>query len=356
MRGENVRIRAGEVVQGDRYVAGGSVDVVGRLEGDLLAAGATISVPGEVIGDVLAGGSMVTIGGHVGESVRVGGSQMIVTGRIDGDLVFFGGNLQIAPGARVGGDLWVFSGAVDLQGEVAGSLLARTGKVALSGRVGRNADIETDELAVDPQASIGGDLRYLARRPPKTGLDSVVGGRVERVEPEKKDERAGWSPWSVALWLIKLLGALVVGLLALRLWPARSAGTAAAVAREPGMALGIGLGTGLVLPIAAAILVVISLLVATPLALIVWVLVAVGFYLGKLPVGLWIGDRLLRRGTTERPRPLALLVGVGLLYLVFLVPYLGKLVWFIASFVGLGAIVLAAYRAREVKQAPVGTA
>jgi len=346
MSGESVRIRAGEVVQGDRYVAGGSVDIVGRLEGDLLAAGATISVPGEVTGDILAGGSVVTLGGHVGEAARVTSSQMIVTGTVDGDLVFCGGTLQIAPGARIGGDLWVFGGAADVQGEVAGSLLARAGRVTLSGRVGRNADVETDEFTVDPQASIGGDLRYLARRPPKTGLDPLVAGRVTRVEPKKQDERSGLSPWRVAFWLIRLLGALLVGLLALRLWPARSAGSAAAVAREPGMALGIGLGTGLVVPIAAAILVVISLFVATPLAVILWVLVAVGFYLGKLPVGLWIGGRLLRRSGSDRPRPAALLLGMGLLYLVFLVPYLGILVWFVSSFVGLGAIVLAAYRTR----------
>ena len=352
MKGESVRIRAGEVVQGDRYVAGGTVEVVGRLEGDLLVAGATVSVSGEVTGDVLGGGSVVTLAGHVGEAVRMGASTMIVTGTVDGDLVFVGGTLQIAPGARIGGDLWFFGGAVDVQGEVAGNVLARTGRLSLSGRVGHNVDVETDEFAVDPQAAIGGDLRYLARRPPKTGFDTLVAGRVERVEPKKESESSGFSPFRFGLWVIKLLGALLVGLLALRVWPARSAGSAAAVAHEPGMALGIGLGTALVLPIAAAILVVISLLIATPLAVILWVLVGIGLYLGKLPVGLWIGERLLRRGASDRPRPLALLLGVGLLYLVFLVPYLGTFVWFVASFVGLGAIVLAVYRARQGAQVP----
>lgn len=349
MKGETVRIRSGEVVQGDRYVAGGSVDVAGRLEGDLVAAGATVSVPGEVTGDAVLGGSVVSIGGHVGESVRVVSSQLFVSGTIDGDLVFCGGNLQIASGARIGGDLWVFGASVDAGGEVGGGLLARAGRVVISGRVARDADLEADEFVVDPQASVGGNLRYLARKPPSTALDPLVGGRVERVAPKKEEKQTWPTPWGVALWLVRLLGALACGLLALRLWPERSAGTAAAIGREPGMALGVGLGAGLVLPLAAAILVVLSLFVGAPLAVIVWMLVAIGLYLGKLPVALWIGQRVLR----DRPRPLALLLGVGLLYLAFATPYVGTLLWFVAAFLGLGAIVLGAYRAHEVTPTPV---
>jgi cytoskeletal protein CcmA (bactofilin family) len=353
MKGENVRIRAGEVVQGDQYVAGGSVDVLGRVEGDLLAGAGTINLPGEVVGDVLLAGSVVTLSGHVGETARVLGSQTLVTGTVDGDLVFCGGNLSIAPSARIAGDLWVFSGAVDVQGEVGGSLLARGGRVALSGRVGRDADVETDELAVDPQASIGGNLRYRTRKLGATALDRVVAGRVERLESKKEERRSGPSAWGMAFWAVRLLGAVLIGLLTLRLWPARSAFSAAAVGGEPGMSLGIGLGTGLVLPLAAGILAVVSLLLAAPLAIILCLLVAIGLYVGKLPVALWIGERLLRRGADGRPRAAALLLGLGLLYLLFLVPYLGALVWIGASFLGLGAIVLTAYRAREVTQAPV---
>jgi cytoskeletal protein CcmA (bactofilin family) len=278
---------------------------------------------------------------------------MIVTGVVDGDLVYCGGNLTIAPTARIGGDLWVFSGNVDVQGDVAGGLLARAGRVSLSGRVGQDADVETDELAVDPEASIGGDLRYRARKMGETALEGVVAGRVQRLEPKEDSDRTGPSAWGIAFWVVKLLGAVLIGVLALRLWPVRSARSAAAVGSEPGMSLGIGLGAGLVLPLAAAILAVISLLVAAPLAVILWALVAIGLYVGKLPVALWIGERLLRRGAGDRPKTAALLLGVGVLYVLFLVPYLGTLVWIGASFVGLGAIVLTAYRAGEVTQAPV---
>jgi cytoskeletal protein CcmA (bactofilin family) len=353
MQGETVRIAVGEVVQGDRYVAGGSVDVAGRLEGDLLAAGATISVTGEVTGDVFVAGSVVTIGGRVGEALRVMGSQTIVTGTVEGDLVFVGGNVQITSGAKIAGDLWVFGGAVDMQGEVGGSLLARAGRVALSGRVAKNADVETDEFTVDPQAWIGGDLRYVARRPPTTPLDPLVAGRVERAEPKKEDERSGPSAFGIAFWLVRLLGTVVVGLLVLRLWPARAAGTASTIGREPGMALGIGLGAGLVVPLAAVILAVLSLFVAAPLAVILCVLVAIGLYLGKLPVALWIGERLFRRGASDRPRPAALLLGVGLLYIAFATPYVGTLLWFLAAFLGLGAIVLGSFRRPQVTPTPV---
>jgi cytoskeletal protein CcmA (bactofilin family) len=119
---------------------------------------------------------------------------MIVTGRVDGDLVFCGGTLQIAPGARIGGDLWVFSGAADVQGEVAGACWRGPAASPFPGGWGDNADVETDEFTVDPQASIGGDLRYLARRPPKTGLDPWWRAGVTRVEPKKQNEPSGLSP------------------------------------------------------------------------------------------------------------------------------------------------------------------
>lgn len=353
MKGESVRIAAGEVVQGDRYAAGGSIDVSGRLQGDLVAAGASLSIPGEVTGDVLAGGSVVTLGGHVGEAVRVTSSQMIVTGRVDGDLLFFGGTLQIAPGAHIGGDLWVFAGDATIGGEVSGSLRVHAGRLLLTGRIARDADVEVDAFTADPGAAIGGDLRYRARRPPVTPLEPLVGGRVERLEPKKEERRAALTAWGFALWLVKLLGAAVVGLVALRLFPKRSAGSASAIGREPAMALGIGLGAGLVLPLAVLLLAVISLLVGAPLAILVWLLVAMGLYLGKLPVALWIGERLLPGRASERPRPLALLLGVALLYLVFATPYLGTLLWFVAAFVGLGAIVLASWRRPQVTPSPV---
>jgi hypothetical protein len=144
-----------------------------------------------------------------------------------------------------------------------------------------------------------------------------------------------------------------VGLVALRLWPGRSAGSAHAIGREPAMALGVGLGAGLVLPLAALLTAVISLLIGAPLAIIVWLLAAIGLYLGKLPVALWIGERLLPGRNAERPRPMALVLGVLLLYLVFATPYLGTLLWFVAAFVGLGAIVLASWRRPQVTASPV---
>ena len=353
MKGETVRIPAGEVAVGDRYVAGGSVEVMGRLEGDLLAASASISVPGEVTGNVNAGGSIVTIGGHVGKAVRVVGSTTFVTGTIDGDLIFVGASLTVSPGARVNGDVWAFSGDVTVGGDVGGDLLVRSGRLVLTGHVGGSADVEVDALTVDGQARIEGDLRYVARRPPTTALPPVVAGRIERVEPKKEEESSGLTVWGVAFWLIRLLGAALLGLLCLRLFPARSAGTAASVGREPAMALGVGLGTGLVVPLAAAILAVISLFVAAPLAVILWLLVAVGLYLGKLPVALWIGQRLLRRPAAEAPGPAALLLGVLLLYLAFATPYVGTLLWFISAFVGLGAIVLGFFRRSQVTPSPV---
>ena len=60
------------------------------------------------------------------------------------------------------------------------------------------------------------------------------------------------------------------------------------------------------------------------------------------PVALWVGNRLLRlMGSTDPSPYLALILGIPLLYLVFAVPYAGRVLWFVTAWVGLGSIILA---------------
>lgn len=86
--------------------------------GDRVGIGTPVRVgPNETVrGDVVGIGTRVEIEGNVGGDVVGIGSRILVRGEIDGDLVGVGSNLELAPGARVRGEVVNVFGKLDNQG------------------------------------------------------------------------------------------------------------------------------------------------------------------------------------------------------------------------------------------------
>ncbi|MEI7705244.1 MAG: hypothetical protein WCK73_11675, partial [Deltaproteobacteria bacterium] len=66
------------VLAGDQYLAGGTVDVHGKVEGDLTMGALQAGLDGVVTGDLNAAGLDVHVGGIVGDDVRVLGGRVVV--------------------------------------------------------------------------------------------------------------------------------------------------------------------------------------------------------------------------------------------------------------------------------------
>jgi cytoskeletal protein CcmA (bactofilin family) len=280
-------------------------------------------------------------------------------GSIDGDLLVFAGNVEIGGGARITGDLLanggrvLINGRVDgevktnggvviLNGEVGEDLSGTAGEVNLAGTVGRNVWLKCDTLTVEPDARIEGDLEYTSRQAVDLEGTGVVGGEI-RFE-EKKEEpvkrKKGWfSPGKLVFrgWLF--LASLIVGMVAIALFRRVLPAVVDSVGREPLPSLGIGFVFAVVLPVGAGI---IGLLIVTlPLAAIALLLWLIALYIAKLPVAVWLGRSIVRAFGGTDPSPyLVLPIGLILLYLVFAVPFVGKLLWAATLLLGLGAILL----------------
>ena len=86
--------------------------------------------------------------------------------------------------------------------------------------------------------------------------------------------------------------------------------------------LGVGFITVIVVPMATVLVCV--LIVTIPFAALALFLYVVALYVAKLPVAIWLGQRILRWGGRPPPSPFwGLLLGAPILYLVFETPYLG---------------------------------
>jgi hypothetical protein len=139
LTGSDVTIPAGETVDHDIYVFGGTLTSNGTINGDIVAAGGNIDVNGPVTGDVLAAGGRISISGPVSGDVRAAGGQVTIAGDVTEDVLVTGGQVTIF--SRVGQDLIVSSGQFTLTGSVTGSAIGSVGSYTKSGSIGGSDSI-----------------------------------------------------------------------------------------------------------------------------------------------------------------------------------------------------------------------
>ncbi len=333
------RVDRSDVHEGDLYAAGDRVEIDGRLNGDLLSFARRLSVEGQVEGDLFATGEMVDIQGTVGDSTRVAVSTLTVGGTIDGDLIALAAVVDLSNDARIADRLVVVSGVLRLDGTVDGDVLARVGEVVIGGTVQGSANITTDRLELAPGARILGDLDYTARTPLSPEAIAQVAGTV-RYNEVVEEEPEGITTWGVLIWIWLTSAALLAGILIVALFRRVVPSLVAAVEGQAVIGTLLGFAAFLVVPAGAVVAMV--TLVGLPVGVVAVLLYVVALYLAKLPIAAWAGGRVLALAGRPNASPyVTMTVGILVLYTLFAIPYLGGLLWLVATWLGLGAMVLA---------------
>jgi cytoskeletal protein CcmA (bactofilin family) len=313
--GDTVIVAEGETVDGDLRAFAGTVVVRGTVNGDLTALTGNVFVDGEVNGDLQAFSGNVRINGTV-----------------TGDVSAAGGNVFLARDGRVGGQFQAGAGNVVVEGEIGGdaSLGASTITVAPTAVV--DGDLAYDgNLTLSDEARIDGEVRQ----------DDDLGVQGPLVP--------GWVGWAYGL-----LANLLLGAVALLVFPRFSAGLADRAASDPLRSAGVGLLLLVAIPV-LLILLFISL-IGIPLGLIGMLVYGLVLWLGYVYGSFAVGSWLLSLADPEN-RWLALFVGLLAISLIGLLPILGGLVQFVVLLLGLGALGLGLrnrYRGRRAARARTG--
>jgi hypothetical protein len=120
--GGNVTV--GDDIKGDALLAGGSVTLHGRVHDDVRAAGGTVTIDADVGDDaVVAGGNVILaptsrvggrawlaggnldIGGRIGKELKATGGRIAIAAEVMGDATLTGEDIEIQPGAVIHGNL-----------------------------------------------------------------------------------------------------------------------------------------------------------------------------------------------------------------------------------------------------------
>lgn len=250
---------------------------------------------------VLAGDVLVRRGDEVAEVVVLRGT-VVVAGLVRGDVVVIDGRIQVA-------------------GQVSGSVVNVGGPVTLGGSSHVLGDvIARGRVRVVPGAQVDGTVREGSAFTFRTPIAAL--GR--------------FAPW-LAIWM----SVLALGLLLLLLAPRGADAVSNASRTAPWASSGWGALAFVALPVTGAIAIVslVWLPFGLGLVLALFLLYSIGLTLAASALG-----RLIWR--EPRGRLLAFAIGWAILAAVSLIPWVGVLVWVAGSVFGLGATIVAAWRAR----------
>ena len=334
----------GTSVQDDLYLAGGSVDISGDIIGDSVTAGGEVSIQGSITGDVLVAGGTVDVLGNVTDDVRAAGGEILIAGNIRDDVVAAGGYVRFLGDATVGGDVVIAAGSVVTNGTIAGDLSVYGGEVIINGVINGDVDLRFTELVtLGDDVTIGGNLTYSALKEIEIPDTALIGGEVIRIETpitsvKKKDFKKFAHTFAVAKVIMSLILALILVLLFKKF--SQSFG-------EDGHAhfwknTLVGFIAMVVTPILALLLVI-----TFAGALTGGLLFLVGttlLFIGKAYTGV-LGGALLSKWIKKEVivNWKWTILGVLVIHLLLLVPFIGKLAVFVTFLASFGTILMLAY-------------
>ena len=299
----------------------GVIDVGRRALVLLVAAVAVLAVPAAAHAQThsVSPSPTTTPAPAAEDQVVLSGSVIVPKGTTAGEIVVFHGRVLIA--GSVQGDVVILDGPVTIAGAyITGSVVALNGPVRISGASQIGGDVMGAQgVTVDPGVRVGGQVREdvaFTLRKEFTALGVLLGAVA--------------ISFSVLLW----------GFVLLLVAPRGADRVAVAARTAPFASLGWGalLAIGLPIVCIAAMVTVLGL----PLGLAALLALGLLFFTGLVWTAWTIGRAILPR----RGRSLAFLVGWAIVAVIGLVPFVNVAAWALGAIFGVGAMTVAAWRAR----------
>ena len=332
----NDEVRIDKNISDDVYAFGGNLDISSDISGDLIVAGGNITVTGRVDGNITATGGQITVNGPVTGTIRVSGGSIVINGRVGRDVLVGAGTLTLGPDSIVVGDLIAGTGLLRANGIIGDNVRGGLGSAEFAGKVGGDIKISVDDLTLLDGARVGGDIIYRSDRNADISTGAEVQGEIEKKPPLKPQKRS--PAWGALGWLWSLVGMILTALVITWLFPGTLKSTKRALTERTGATFGLGAVTLLLTPIAALLLIIFTIGLALPIALIALAVYIIAIYIGQIYAAAAIGNALLKR-----ENGVGAVLGVIGFSVLRLVPYLGGFVTLVLIIIGLGIVSLACW-------------
>lgn len=300
----------------------GSSQVVDKpINGDLMISGGQINITSNVNGDTYVAGGQINIGGTINGNLIVAGGNITISAKVLKNIIVAGGQVKIDSLAEIGGYVLAGAGQVDLLGHFSGPV-----------KVG------AETLIVGEKAIIDGNLEADVSKSNISSTSKIIGEtriKIHEIKQQPVKQLNQWQQLGYSKTIFSFLSGLVVLLILVKLFGQKIRQIDTTNSIWPS----IGLGLIVLITTPFVFLILMITVIGIPLSLITLAGYLVSLYLSRSVASLLIGSFISKKWHFKTDNYyLQGFIGLLLLTLIELIPFVGGLVKFIVLLLGLGII------------------
>ena len=324
-------IHALEIVQ-----SGNTITQKGEYSSTRFAAGNKVTNLATVDGLSFVAGNDITLNGKASYGFYAG-NIVTINENIEKDAFIAGNNITIGKEAVLGRDVFIAGNTVVISSNVGRDLRVGASIIDLSDiTINGDAYVMADQIVLNENTNIVGKLSY-SEDATVEGLTTAKIGSIEKVKDIEIEYSYTFKDRALT-FLTSVVAAFVVMVVLFYLIPSSKENLDKLELQFKDIAKtsGIGLLVLVLVPLVSILAMITGFLL--PLSLIALVIYAVSIYLSFLVIYYVVGNVISNKLLNKNNMYLALVIGILLVKLVSLIPYLGGWIKFISLIYGLGII------------------
>lgn len=338
-------------INGTTFVAGSDINISGVIDGDLFVAGQNITVSGTVNGSLIIAAQEISIDGTVANNIYSAGSNLTLKSENKGSTFLAGDKITLEKQSKIERDLFTGGNQVFNHATVGGSFFSDANNASISGTIGKNVKVTATDLYVEA-GEIKGDLAYNSENEATISKDSKILGKTVWRKPVPQTKPIV-SPITILTdMLLGIIGLLIVWFVIKLIRPRFWNTLGGNIKNNLPKSLGFGALALIVTP--TAIFFLFITIVGIPLALILACVYGIAFYISKIIVASYIGLLLKEKfkWSDKHKGVWTSLLGLLILSVLGLVPFIGLIVKVFTILAGLGSLVIYANNKEKNKEIP----
>jgi cytoskeletal protein CcmA (bactofilin family) len=367
--GENLNIS--ESIEDDVYAFSNTVTLTGNVEGDFISAGSQINISGLVKGDLIAAGGSITVNGEIDDTARLAGGAISIDNNLKKDLIAAGGQIEISSNSTVNGDVVMNAARIIIDGNVDGKLKLSAGDVTINGKIGDDVQIKASNIEIGENAEIKGDFDYSSEREATIASGAKITGKTNwtKIETDTQKQKIEITPFKrqdltaifttawIGVKVISFLSSFVLGIILLLMTPWAFKKFNERMKSTLGNCVGGGAIFLFGAPVAMFILALIGIILfctiigaslggltfITEIFLILTY--ALFIFVSNIFLSFFIGNLILQKGVKNLDKKygwkvLAYFIGLVIMTILYVVPFIGWIIRFVGLLFGLGGLVM----------------